>query len=136
MKELIRNGSIADTTASLYSCAQKKELNEYFLKICEEAAKKESTKYLTFLSIISSTAPFIGLFGTVVSILTAFGNMGDNTTLSLVAPAISEALIVTAVGIIVAVPAYSFHLFLSRKAYELMSIIKIQKDYLLSNGRV
>ena len=111
------------------------KINENVLNACIEASIKKGSKGLTFLSIVSSTAPFIGLFGTVVSILMAFSNMGNNTTLSLVAPAISEALIVTAMGILVAVPAYSFHQILSSKLEDLISVLKIEKDFLISNEK-
>jgi len=111
------------------------KVNENILNACIEASIKKGSKGLTFLSIVSSTAPFIGLFGTVVSILIAFSQMGNNTTLALVAPAISEALVVTAIGIIVAVPAYSFHQILSAKLENLVSVLKIEKDFLISNER-
>jgi len=52
--------------------------------------------------------------------------------LSVVAPAISEALIATAAGIAVAIFAYSFHLILKRKAYELSSLLSSQSEVILS----
>ncbi len=102
------------------------------LGICKSVAEKKATSYLATLSVISSTSPFIGLFGTVVSILDTFSKLGDSTTASLgvIAPAISEALVATAAGIFVAIPAYSAHVFLKRKAYELMSIIQREIDLL------
>jgi len=93
-----------------------------------------STKGLTLLSIVASTSPFIGLFGTVVGILETFSHLATqkSAALSVVAPAISEALIATAVGIFVAIFAYSFHLILKRKAYELSSVLSSQIDVMLS----
>ncbi len=105
------------------------------LYMCKDIAEKESTRYLSTLSVIASTSPFVGLFGTVVSILVTFSELGNTTTASLnvIAPAISEALIATAAGILVAIPAYSAHVFLKRKAYELVSYveqqIKVLKSY-------
>ncbi len=66
---------------------------------------------LGHLATIGSAAPFVGLFGTVVGILTAFHRIGasGNATLSTVGPAISEALVVTAMGLFVAIPAVSFY---------------------------
>jgi biopolymer transport protein ExbB/TolQ len=89
---------------------------------------------LTLLSIIASTSPFIGLFGTVVGILETFSALGSqkSASLSVVAPAISEALIATAAGISVAIFAYTFHLLLKRQAYELGSILQSQSDMVLS----
>ncbi len=96
---------------------------------------RQSTKYLTLLSIMASTSPFIGLFGTVVGILETFSTLGSQSSASLgvVAPAISEALIATAAGILVAIFAYSFHLILKRKAYELSSLLSSQSKMVLSN---
>ncbi len=98
---------------------------------------RASTKGLTQLSIMASTAPFIGLFGTVVGILEAFGRLGNvkSATLNVVAPAISEALIATAFGIFVAIFAYMFHLLLKRKVYELNSILNSIVNLLLSREK-
>jgi biopolymer transport protein TolQ len=62
---------------------------------------------LTFLATTSSTAPFIGLFGTVWGIMTAFMGLSSTTSSSIqaVAPGIAEALIATAVGLAAAIPA-------------------------------
>ena len=99
--------------------------------------EKKATKGLTFLSIVASTSPFIGLFGTVVAILETFAALGDvgSATLTTVAPAISEALVVTAVGIFVAIFAYSFHLALKRRAYDLLNIVTRQIELLLSEEK-
>jgi biopolymer transport protein ExbB/TolQ len=125
-------GGILATNSSLNSCKEKKT-SKYSLDACIEGAKKKAKTGLTFLSIVSSTSPFIGLFGTVVSILIAFSHMGNNTSLSLVAPAISEALVATAIGILVAIPAYSFHQILVSKYEDLISILKMERDFLLND---
>jgi biopolymer transport protein TolQ len=64
-------------------------------------------KFLTFLATTGSTAPFIGLFGTVWGIMTAFHGIGQSGSASLaaVAPGISEALVATALGLVAAIPA-------------------------------
>ena len=64
-------------------------------------------KYLTFLATTGSTAPFIGLFGTVWGIMDAFQGIGEtgSASLAVVAPGISEALIATAIGLAAAIPA-------------------------------
>ena len=97
-------------------------------------AIKNATGGLTALSIIASTSPFIGLFGTVVAILETFSTLGtqNGTSIAIVAPAISEALVATAAGIAVATFAYSFHLILKRKAYELHLLLESQADLMLS----
>jgi len=65
------------------------------------------SRHLSFLATVGSTAPFIGLFGTVWGIMNAFQNIGmtQNTSLAAVAPGIAEALIATAFGLVAAIPA-------------------------------
>ena len=64
-------------------------------------------KNLTFLATAGSTAPFVGLFGTVWGIMNSFKSIAvaQNTNLSVVAPGIAEALFATALGLFVAIPA-------------------------------
>ena len=103
------------------------------LEIYKNLANRKSSVGLTWLSIIASTSPFIGLFGTVISILETFGGLGSQTSLGIIAPKISEALIATGCGILVAIPAYTFHLIIKRRAYELISIIDSEIKVLSSN---
>jgi biopolymer transport protein TolQ len=80
-----------------------------------EAARLE--KYLTFLATTGSTAPFIGLFGTVWGIMNSFMGIGriGAASLAVVAPGIAEALIATAAGLVAAIPAViAYNYFLSR----------------------
>ena len=119
--------------SSLNSCIQKaNKINEYTFEACIENANKRANSGLVFLSIVASTAPFIGLFGTVIGILNAFAGMKSVTTINMIAPAIADALIATALGIIVAVPAYSFHQILAKKVEDLISTLKMLKDLYLS----
>jgi biopolymer transport protein TolQ len=64
-------------------------------------------KYLPVLATVGSTAPFIGLFGTVWGIMNAFTAIAgsNNTSLAVVAPGIAEALFATALGLVAAIPA-------------------------------
>lgn len=104
-------------------------LNVYKLK-----ALGSATIGLSMLSIISSTAPFIGLFGTVVEILEAFYHLGGEGKVSfdIIAPIISKALIATAFGILTAIPAYSFYIILRRKAYQFGSYLDMQMEFINS----
>ena len=97
------------------------------------AATKEATKGLSILSIFSSTTPFIGLFGTVVSILDTFTHIGQTTgSMSVIASGVSDALIATAAGIFVAIFAYTYHQILKRKSFELVSFMQMQSDAILA----
>ena len=62
---------------------------------------------MTFLASVGSTAPFIGLFGTVWGIMNSFQAiaMSKDTSLAVVAPGIAEALFATALGLVAAIPA-------------------------------
>jgi biopolymer transport protein TolQ len=68
-------------------------------------------KGLTVLATVGSTAPFIGLFGTVIGIMNAFIEIAEqqNTNLAVVAPGIAEALLATGLGLVAAIPAVVFY---------------------------
>lgn len=121
--------------SALQRCMQtRKHPSRELLNVCKNDTMRETTSGLTLLAVIASTSPFIGLFGTVVSILESFAALGSETkaTFNMIAPVISEALIATAAGIFVAIPAYSFHLMLKRKAFEIISIIDTQIEIIVS----
>ena len=78
------------------------------------------SKVLSFLATTGSTAPFIGLFGTVWGIMSAFRSIGlrGSANLATVAPGISEALIATAAGLAAAIPAviaFNYYINIIRK---------------------
>jgi biopolymer transport protein TolQ len=77
--------------------------------IAKEAEKLE--KGLSVLATVGSTAPFIGLFGTVIGIMNAFIEIAEqqNTNLAVVAPGIAEALLATGLGLLAAIPAVVFY---------------------------
>jgi len=68
---------------------------------------ERAERYMTFLATTGSTAPFIGLFGTVWGIMNSFQSIAisKNTSLAVVAPGIAEALFATALGLLAAIPA-------------------------------
>ncbi len=108
-------------------------VNKEILKLAMMAATKEGTKGLTLLSVFSSTTPFIGLFGTVVSILDTFTHIGQTSgSMSIISSGVSDALIATAAGIFVAIFAYTYHQILKRKSFELVSFLQMQSDALLA----
>lgn len=76
---------------------------------------------LAFLATTGSATPFIGLFGTVWGIMTSFHDIGirGSASLAIVAPGISEALVATAAGLAVAIPAVIFYNFYTNKLVDL-----------------
>lgn len=109
-------------------------VNKEIMHIWKHRILQQASRGLTFLGIVASTAPFIGLFGTVIEILEAFSQLteGGQVSFDVIAPIISKALIATASGILTAIPAYSFHLVLKRKIYDLSVLLQMELDYLLS----
>ena len=80
---------------------------ERILEIATDDEIKKIEKNFTFLATVGSTAPFIGLFGTVWGIMNSFQSIAisRNTSLAIVAPGIAEALFATALGLLAAIPA-------------------------------
>ncbi|MBE0513761.1 MotA/TolQ/ExbB proton channel family protein [Sulfurimonas sp.] len=103
------------------------------LALAASAATKDATKGLSVLSVFASTTPFIGLFGTVVSILDTFTHIGQSSGgMSVIASGVSDALVATAAGIFVAIFAYTYHQILKRKSFELISFIEMQSDAIIA----
>ena len=99
-----------DTMESLLKAKSKTNLNERMASILEVNIEKQISKIdkgFTFLATVGSTAPFIGLFGTVWGIMNSFQSIAisRNTSLAIVAPGIAEALFATALGLLAAIPA-------------------------------
>jgi len=99
------------------------------------AATREATKGLSVLSVFASTTPFIGLFGTVVSILDTFTHIGKTSgSMSVISSGVADALIATAAGIFVAVFSYTYHQILKRKSFELVNSMQMQCDAMLARN--
>ncbi len=80
---------------------------ERVLETSIDTQMKSVEKNFTYLATVGSTAPFIGLFGTVWGIMNSFQSIAisRNTSLAIVAPGIAEALFATALGLLAAIPA-------------------------------
>ena len=88
----------------------KSDLHDRMTTMLETGIEKQMSKIskgYTFLATVGSTAPFIGLFGTVWGIMNSFQSIAisRNTSLAIVAPGIAEALFATALGLLAAIPA-------------------------------
>jgi biopolymer transport protein TolQ len=83
------------------------ESTERLIRVIVNREEERLSKNLSLLATISSSAPYIGLLGTVIGIINAFQGLSTTAqlTLSSVAPGISEALVATAVGLLAAIPA-------------------------------
>jgi biopolymer transport protein TolQ len=99
-----------DSMQTLLKAKNKNNLNERMSSMLEVNIEKQIVtleKGFTFLATVGSTAPFIGLFGTVWGIMNSFQSIAisRNTSLAIVAPGIAEALFATALGLLAAIPA-------------------------------
>lgn len=134
LKKLIKSGAYED-----------ENISRAILRAREEK-RLRLQKFLVFLSTTASSAPFIGLFGTVWGIMHAFFKIGKMKSVGLhvVAPAIAEALIATAFGLLAAIPAaiaYNYFLSKMRKIFssadlfssELMNTLK--RHFIMSEKR-
>jgi len=99
-----------DSMQTLLKAKNKSNLNDRMSSMLEVNIEKQIVKLekgFTFLATVGSTAPFIGLFGTVWGIMNSFQSIAisRNTSLAIVAPGIAEALFATALGLLAAIPA-------------------------------
>ena len=99
-----------DAMQNLLKRKSKTDLHERMTTMLETGIEKQVSKIskgYTFLATVGSTAPFIGLFGTVWGIMNSFQSIAisRNTSLAIVAPGIAEALFATALGLLAAIPA-------------------------------
>ena len=99
-----------DAMQNLLKKRSKSDLHDRMTTMLETGIEKQMSKIskgYTFLATVGSTAPFIGLFGTVWGIMNSFQSIAisRNTSLAIVAPGIAEALFATALGLLAAIPA-------------------------------
>ncbi len=99
-----------DAMQNLLKKKSRTDLNSRMTTMLETGIEKQVSKInkgFTFLATVGSTAPFIGLFGTVWGIMNSFQSIAisRNTSLAIVAPGIAEALFATALGLLAAIPA-------------------------------
>lgn len=123
----------------------KANFNEMIQRSLQKVKNRENNKrerFFSFFATTSNVAPFIGLLGTVVGIINAFAAIGKagSADLNFVAPAISEALVATALGLFVAIPAsIAFNFFKAKSGrfresfdeFSLDLLNRIQQQYFL-----
>jgi biopolymer transport protein ExbB/TolQ len=132
---LLGSHKIPDYAYLSHFTKSSERLSPALFDMASYAATKEATKGLMLLSVVASTTPFIGLFGTVISILDTFDHIGQSSgTMGIIASGVSDALVATASGIFVAIFAYTYHQILKRKSFELSGLIRMQGDALLSKN--
>jgi biopolymer transport protein ExbB len=109
-QELVKKGRAIEERVIADALALYREGADAVEEIVQAALIKERQRYersLSYLGTVGSNAPFIGLLGTVIGVILAFAELGRNPKggLEVVGPGISEALVATAVGLVVAIPS-------------------------------
>lgn len=115
MREWRRATEKGHVKSSLASASLSERI-ERVMHITVSREMERVERYMTFLASTGSTAPFVGLFGTVWGIMNSFQSIAvsKNTSLAVVAPGIAEALFATALGLLAAIPAVLAYNKLSR----------------------
>jgi biopolymer transport protein TolQ len=90
--------------------------------------RPELEKRLNFLATVGSNAPFIGLLGTVFGIMDAFRSLAEQSEIQTVLFGISQALIATATGLLVAIPAVIFYNFFQKRVKRIMQNLDGTKE--------
>jgi biopolymer transport protein TolQ len=106
---------------------------EFLMSVAKRAIVNEQQRagvLMPTLSSIASSAPFIGLFGTVWGIMDAFLAIGveGSASLPVVAPAIGEALIATAVGLVAAIPATIGYNYIDQRIFDLLAGVEASSE--------
>ena len=124
-----------DAMQNLLKRRSKADLHERISTMLETGIERQMSKIskgYTFLATIGSTAPFIGLFGTVWGIMNSFQSIAisRNTSLAIVAPGIAEALFATALGLLAAIPAViAYNKFNNDSAIYSQKLENFSKDF-------
>ena len=109
------------------------------LERVKERETSSLRKGLGGLATIASIAPFVGLFGTVLGIINSFQKLKEGGGIEIIGPGISEALVSTAFGLLVAIPAaMAFNYFTGRVENMVVDMSDVSSefiDYVLKEGR-
>ena len=113
---------------------KRKSVVEELMSAQEMAQQQRLDKRLNILGTIGSNAPFVGLLGTVLGIIKAFNDLAFNTAggASVVMAGIAEALVATAIGLVVAIPAVVFFNYFKNRQKQIMTDISRLENTLLA----
>jgi len=134
LQKLLASKSATESKASEQTLMASMDNLKRTLRKAESLEIAELNSTLPFLATTGSATPFIGLFGTVWGIMTSFQDIGarGSASLAVVAPGISEALVATAAGLAVAIPAVIFFNHFSNRLADMESNMQNFSDDLLN----
>ncbi len=128
----------AQVEGVLKPVANQKEKAMFLIDAFVAQLRLDAEKRLSWLATIGSNAPFVGLFGTVLGIIKAFHDLAQLGTeaagSSLVSGGISEALVATAVGLFVAIPAVIAYNHFQRKVKDMLLRVEKAKNQTLAKA--
>ena len=127
-----------DAMQNLLKKRSKTDLHDRMTTMLETGIEKQMSKIskgYTFLATVGSTAPFIGLFGTVWGIMNSFQSIAisRNTSLAIVAPGIAEALFATALGLLAAIPSVIAYNKFNNDSFYIQKVRKFFKKIFNNN---
>ncbi len=134
LEQLRHSSVLGDVLATgIQSASRGQAYTEQQLQISANEQIHQLEKNLNFLGTIGSIAPLLGLLGTVIGIIEAFlaVNAGGVTDPAMLASGISQALITTAAGMVVAIPALIAYRYFQRKVLDITIAIELQANQLL-----
>lgn len=130
-----RAGLRAGTMSTVLSAEAKPEIIDRAVRSYLTSERSKLENGLTALATLGSNAPFIGLFGTVLGIIQAFGALADAQSASAsVMKGISEALLATAIGLFVAIPAVIAYNYFTRRLRVMLSECEALRDLYVARG--
>ena len=114
----IESGVVDSSTTFLMKQAELSEFRDELLMTIDDSTRTYVTRFLPVLNTVSNISPLLGLLGTILGMIVAFESIAESGTGDprVVAGGISQALITTATGLIIAVPAIIFYRYLGHKA--------------------
>lgn len=126
--DYLKTSRYAQTTKAMMSSCQRS------MRIAEAQEISQLEKNLSFLATVGSNSVYIGLFGTVWGIMSAFRGLSlvQQATIALVAPGISEALIATAIGLLAAIPAVIAYNFFTSQIERIQNTYQTFQEEFLS----
>ncbi|MCY4329872.1 MAG: protein TolQ [Endozoicomonadaceae bacterium] len=105
---------------------------QQMMRVAVSREQKQLDRYIPYLATLGSTAPYVGLLGTVIGVMNAFRGLAitQQATIAAVAPGIAEALIATAIGLFAAIPAViAYNRFSSRIEQQLISYEVFSEEF-------
>ncbi|MBN2525596.1 MAG: MotA/TolQ/ExbB proton channel family protein [Deltaproteobacteria bacterium] len=129
-----KNAEAIVITEGLLNFDKKKSVVSELMSASELAQQQRLDKRLNILGTIGSNAPFVGLLGTVLGIIKAFNDLAFNSEggASVVMAGIAEALVATAIGLIVAIPAVVFFNYFKNRQKQIMTNVSRLENTLLA----